>query len=302
MKRYNSLTTIQKELSPVTAVIGNFDGLHIGHLELINNALSLGKPVVAVTFDPHPATLIYPDSRKHLLSTPTQKMKLLSDAGIDGTVFIPFTKEFASQPPLEFADSLREQLRMKSLVIGEGFRFGKNRSGTTKFLTQELGKYGIKVKGVPTVEIGGCAVSSTRIRKSLESGDLQLAEQLLGRPYSVTGVVCHGLKLGRKLGFPTANIKADNLLPAMGVYAAWVFMDKKRYPAAVSIGQRTTLGIERQVEIEVHIIGFKGDIYGSFLRVELKKLMRVQKTFKTLKLLKEEIDKDIKNISTFLAL
>lgn len=283
--------------------IGVFDGVHIGHQALFSvlkaEARRLGGQAVALTFDQHPVGVLHPEREPLHINTLEQKLGLIRDTGIDAVIVGHFDETLAGLAPLEFVDGiLIGKLKCAGVVVGSSFRFGKARSGDISMLT-ELGiERGFRVVGVEPTTFHGAPVSSTRVRHVIEHGDVESAKSLLGRPFTILGSVVKGLQLGRKLGFPTANVKpADRqIVPPDGVYAVEAVLDEAtRLPAACSIGVRPTInGTERA--IEVMIGGFDGDLYDREIGVAFHHRLRDQEKFDDLERLKEQIGKDVETV------
>ncbi|MFT4214321.1 MAG: bifunctional riboflavin kinase/FAD synthetase [Microbacterium sp.] len=254
---------------PSIVVIGKFDGVHSGHRAVITrarvNAASSGARVVAVTFDRNPLSLLRPDLCPQALVSLDQKVALLADAGVDATLMLRFDEALAALPPREFVEHvLVDALGVVRVLVGDDFRFGHGGAGTPALLAEMGAEYGFEVDVVGDVQGGSRRVSSSWIRELLADGDVDGAARLLGRPHGVQGEVVHGLKRGRELGFPTANLSpdAEGFIPADGVYAGWLIdhgpavaptSATTRYPAAISVGTNPTFGdvVVRQVEAYV---------------------------------------------------
>jgi len=250
--------------------IGTFDGVHLGHREVIGGADTV------VTFEPHPLAVLAPDKLPKLLTPFAIRRDLIGELGVEELVVIPFDRDFSRKPAEEFIDEvLTGQLNAEQVSVGQNFHFGKDQGGTPDLLRAH-GEFDTRV--VPMVEVDGEPVSSTRIRKLVcEDGDMAAAAKLLGAPFSFEGEVVEGDKRGRELGMPTANIVPDpNLaVPANGVYAAW----SNGHPAAVNVGVRPTFDSDRGVLIEAYLLDFDGDLYGQTLRVAFIDRLRGEKRF-----------------------
>ncbi|MGB3587160.1 MAG: riboflavin biosynthesis protein RibF, partial [Tunicatimonas sp.] len=253
---------------------GTFDGVHIGHQKILNRLQELAKEVdgetVVLTFWPHPRLVLKGDeSSLKLLNTFEEKARLLEQVGIDHLVQIPFTEEFSQLSPDEYVQRiLVDQLGAKFLVIGYDHRFGRNRQGDFEYLLQNAPRFGFQVEEIPRQDIDDIGVSSTKIRQALETGDVATAHSYLGRYYDISGTVVDGDKIGRGLGFPTANISVEEkykLIPADGIYAVHVFLEEKQFGGMLYIGNRPTLAGKNKT-IEVNIFDFDQDIYGQQLR------------------------------------
>ena len=284
-----------KEGSVVT--IGVFDGVHQGHRQLIDRVRTLaagtGRISAVITFDPHPATVIRPDAAPKQLTDLDQKIELLAATGVDRTVIIHFDEKRAHESAEDFVDEiLLGCLDAKAVIVGKDFRFGHNRTGNVPLLTRMGAALGFDVDGVELFGVGGDVnpedpdanpVSSTKVRKALTEGDVAAATRMLGRPYQVRGVVGHGDKRGRKLGFPTANVEVPDriLLPADGVYAGWYRRpDGRRQAASLSIGRRPTFYENAKLSLlEAYVLDFEGDLYDERASVDLVARIRGQARF-----------------------
>ena len=288
------------QLSHAVVTSGTFDGVHIGHQKILKRVKerarqSNGQSVV-ITYWPHPRLVLFPeDNDLRLLSTIEERIEQLRSFGIDYLLIIPFTKEFARTSSRSFiTDVLVRAINTRVLVIGYDHRFGKNREGSFENLKARSAQYGFEVEEIPRQDVDDVAVSSTKIRKALEEGDIETANRYLGHPYSLTSVVVEGNRLGRTIGYPTANLAlpANNkLVPGNGVYAVWVKHDQEKHAGMMNIGLRPTVD-GKQVTLEVHILHFDRDIYGQTLTVEFVELLRQEQNFGSLEALKEQLAKD----------
>ncbi len=279
---------------------GTFDGVHLGHQhvlkQVVNIAKAYQKPSLLITFYPHPRLVINPnDTSIKLLSSIEEKAKNILDMGIDYVLVLSFTHEISQYSPEKFVqDILVSKLNVKCMVVGYDHRFGKNRSGGFAELTEFSTKYNFEVKEIPASEIDEIAVSSTRIRKAIANGNLNEATELLGKPYTLTGTVVEGQKLGRQLGYPTANIAIDEphkLIPPNGVYLGFVTIQNIKYKIMLNIGVRPTVDGTRQT-IEAHIIDFNEDIYDQKFTLYLVQFLREEIRFNGLEALKIQLQKD----------
>lgn len=277
--------------------IGTFDGVHIGHQEIIKRtkqaAKQMGGESVLITFDPHPRMVIHPDSWDlKLINAPKRKIDLIRKSGIDHLIVIPFTTKFAKMSSFEFIkEILVDKVGVKKIIVGYDHHFGKDRMGDFKSLDEIGRNLGFAVEEVSAQYVDGLAVSSTKIRKALNDGNIRLANNLLGYEYSICGKVVEGFKLGRKLGFPTANIEVDDklkLITANGVYACKVIWEENRFPGMGNIGVRPTLN-RKDLTIEVNIFDFDKEIYGDCLTVYWIDRIRDEIKFKDLDALKEQL-------------
>jgi riboflavin kinase/FMN adenylyltransferase len=263
--------------------IGTFDGVHLGHREVIRGADTV------LTFDPHPLAVIHPEATPKLIGTFTVKRDLIAGLGVDELVVIPFDKGFASQTAEEFVkDVLIDRLGAAQVSVGENFRFGKAARGTPEFL-QEHGEFETRV--VPLVEAAGETVSSSHIRGLVAAGEVGPAAEFLGGPFLFEGEVVPGDRRGRDLGVPTANLVPDEryVVPGHGVYAAWAH----GFPAAVNVGVRPTFETGRGLLVEAHLIGFDGDLYGETLRIAFIERLRGEKRFGSVDDLVAQMNRDV---------
>lgn len=307
MKIHQGLNAIQPIRNAVVT-IGTFDGVHIGHREILQRlkeiALKNNGETVVVTFWPHPRLVLFPDDDiLKLLSTFEEKAEILLNLGIDHLVAIPFTKEFSNLTSEQFTRRvLLDKIGTKRLVIGYDHRFGKNREGSFEHLKANEKEYGFKVEEISKQEIDNIAVSSTKIRKALEIGDVKTANSYLGQHYSLSGKVVEGNRIGRKIGFPTANIEIlekFKLVPADGVYAVKVSLEDRAYQGMLNIGNRPTIGDDKR-SIECNIFNFSADIYNSKIKVELIERVRAELKFDSVEQLKQQLEMDQLLVKSFL--
>ena len=283
--------------------VGNFDGLHVGHREILRivteRARARGGEAAVYTFEPHPRKVLRADVPPKLLTTLEQKLELIASEGVDVTVVEPFDREFARQSAVEFVrDVLYARLRPEEVYVGYDFRFGHDRERSMRTLTEMGPHLGFAVTIVPEVTVGGRDVNSTRIRELLAEGHVEDAGSLLGRPYAVRGRVVEGDRRGRTLGFPTVNLAPENeVLPAVGVYAGRLRRldagaGEAALPAVVNVGRRPTVKPDDPVLAEAHVIDWSGDLYGQ--RVELAFLhhLREERRFPDLEALRLQIGRD----------
>mgnify|MGYP002377229340 CR=1 FL=1 len=279
--------------------IGTFDGVHSGHRHILNQlkaeAQRITGETVIITFHPHPRKIVGQSHQVHLLNTIEEKIELLTNEGIDHLVVIPFDEAFAEQSAEAYIkDFLVSRIHPHTIIIGYDHRFGKNRTGNYLMLEHYAPELGFVVKEISKKVLNEVAVSSTRIRKALQEGDIIQANELLGYDYFFEGRVIKGNQLGRTLGYPTANLKIQNeekLLPANGVYAVQVKAGNSMYKGMMNIGFRPTVGGKR-LAIEVNIFDFDQDIYDTTLRVYVKHFLRAEQKFKGLDALKIQLGQD----------
>lgn len=274
---------------------GMFDGVHEGHARLMRTANELAAlhdlTSVVYTFSSHPMATFAPDRVPPQLETRSEKVRTIAQLGVDVAVLRPFDRAYAALSPEEFVRSFAEALHPRHVVIGFNYSFGCKGAGKAEDMIR-LGKaFGFETHVVPEVQIGGLPVSSTRIRAAVGEGDMEEAERLLGRPYALCGVVEHGKQLGRRLDFPTANLRWDRskALPPKGVYAALAFVRGAWYMAAVNIGEHPTAPGGRMT-VEANLIGYEGgEFYGCHMRLLLCRRLRAEKKFDSLEALREEV-------------
>jgi riboflavin kinase/FMN adenylyltransferase len=289
------------EFRNAVITIGTFDGVHAGHRYIIAQlqeaARQCGGETVIITFDPHPREVLQPKPHNiRLLTTLPEKIALLERAGIDHLVVVPFTKAFSEMPAISYLeDFLIKRFRPHTIIIGYDHRFGHNREGGLELLESEQQKYGFQLIEIPKQVVHDLTVSSTKIRNSLQEGDVKLANELLGYTYFLSGTVCHGDKMGRQLGYPTANLKlADErkLIPAEGIYAVLAAVNgEKPLPAVMSIGFRPTFN-GTDLRLEVHIFDFNKEIYDQELTVSFIDYIRTNMKFEKIEELVQQMDKD----------
>ncbi len=296
MKIYYNLDDFET-LSNAIVTSGTFDGVHLGHQKILQilretSKKSNGESVV-ITFWPHPRMVVSQDSQAlKLLSTIDEKIQLLENQGVEHLLVIPFTREFSELSSEEFVKKiLIERIGTKKMVIGYDHRFGRNREGSFEYLKENTSKFKIEIEEIPRQEIDHLTISSTKIRQSLIEGNIQSANELLGRNYSFSGVIVKGRQLGRTIGFPTANVMVSELyklIPANGVYAVKTFVRGHWYFGMMNIGNRPTVdGIGRTQE--VNIFDFDDDIYGENMTVEIVEYIRQEQKFNGLDELKTQI-------------
>jgi riboflavin kinase / FMN adenylyltransferase len=274
--------------------VGNFDGVHRGHAALLSAAQVLGRPVVAVTFDPHPLVLLAPEKYQPPLTTVAERTRLLHRVGADHVVVLQTTPELLALSPDDFFERIvGRALGARGMVEGFNFRFGRDRAGSNDTLRALCRAAGIEFREVPAFTLGGRPVSSSRVREALVTGDVAGAAELLDRPYRVTGTVGTGARRGRALGFPTANLeRVETILPADGVYAVAVETGAGRFAGAAHIGPNATFG-EQARTLEVHLLDFAGDLYGQSLSVDFIARLRGTQKFAGVDALVEQMKRDV---------
>ncbi len=298
MRLLRSLENLPDHLRKGAVTIGNFDGVHRGHARLVERLLvkahEVGGPAIVFTFDPHPVRLLRPDAAPPPLTWTDRKAQLLDELGVTAIVAYPTDEALLQLTPEDFFRTIVQQkLAARAMVEGPNFFFGHNRAGNIDTLARLCAAAEVSLEIVQPVKIGDDFVSSSRVRAAIQAGDVDLARQLLTRPYRVRGMVTHGAGRGQKLGFPTANLEAiDTLLPAQGVYAARALAVAGNWPAAVNIGPNPTFG-EQATKVEVHLIGFEGSLYGQPLEVEFLSRLRSIRPFESIEALKAQLARDI---------
>jgi riboflavin kinase/FMN adenylyltransferase len=279
------------EPRPRRLAIGTFDGVHLGHREVIRGADTV------LTFDPHPLAVIHPEALPKLITPHSVKRDLIAGLGVEELVTVPFDRDFASHSADWFVDEvLVRQLGATHVSVGENFRFGKGAKGDHELLTAHDE---FETRVVPLVEVGGETISSTQIRGLLAAGEVRKAADFLGGPFLLEGEVVAGDQRGRELGVPTANVVPDDryAFPGHGIYAAWAH----GHPAAVSVGVAPTFETGRGVLIEAHLIDFDGDLYGETLRIAFVERLRGEKRFESAEALKAQMAKDIEMAKSLVA-
>jgi riboflavin kinase/FMN adenylyltransferase len=281
------ITDLKEITTPFTRsviTLGNFDGLHLGHQELIRKVIRRAKETgahsIVVTFRPHPLKILAPEKCPPLISIYEEKIKLFEKLGIDVLVKIPFTLEFAKMSPGDFVkDILCDMLGAKEIFVGFNYRFGRGREGNISTLKALGERLGFTVREVEQVSLDGEVISSTKIRRLLRDGEVEHAARLLGRTYTITGIVVRGDGRGKDLGFPTANIAPKHsIIPADGVYAVRLFVRDKFYDGIANIGMRPTFD-KNVLTVEVHVFDFNEDIYGEEISLYFIRKIRDEKKF-----------------------
>ena len=298
MKIIRTLDEIKEKLSNPVVTIGNFDGVHLGHREIFrqvkNAATALGGVSVVITFVPHPLKVLAPHGSFRLITTYAEKEALIEASGVDYLVTITFSKEFAAISAEAFVrDILVQRIGMKKLIIGYDYAFGRNREGDVNLLRRLGSELDFSVEMLEQIGNGETVFSSSAVRTLIEDGEVEKVVPLLGRYFSVRGRVVHGLHRGRQLGFPTANIEADDeLLPKEGVYAAKVEYGGQNYDGACNIGYNPTFK-GGKLTVEVNIFDFDGDLYDRYLRIYFVKRIRGDREFPNVDSLRQAIARDV---------
>ena len=284
--------------APVALAVGNFDGVHLGHAELLRRLADAASRRVLVptvlSFEPHPREFFAPDAAPARLSTLREKLELLSEAGVEQTMICPFNAAFAALSADEFIEQvLVGALRVGHLIVGDDFRFGRGRTGDFALLQAAGQRHGFTVEAMGSVTVDGERVSSSGVRRALAAGDMERAARLLGRPYVIDGQVVHGQKLGRQIGFATANLRIKhNPLPMTGVFAVEVGgLGETPLPGVANLGMRPTVGGTRPL-LEAHLFDFARDIYGAHISVRFVHKLRDEQRFPNFDALKAQIAAD----------
>jgi len=302
MQVYHNLDDIP-QFRGLVLTQGIFDGVHQGHSKVLESVVKEAQnscmESMLLTFFPHPRLVLYPeDNDLRMLNSLDEKTALVEACGIDHMLILPFTPEVAALSPLDFIRGLLvNKLNVSTMIVGYDHRFGKNREGSFADLLQYGEMLNFQVKEIPAGEIDNIAISSTCIRKALLSGDLLQANQLLGHPFTLSGKVVHGKKLGQTLGFPTANVEVEDpykLIPATGVYAVRAHLPSGVYGGAMNIGYNPTIP-GKGFTIEAHLFGFSENIYEIAIRFELISYLRPEYTFDNVEDLKQQIAQDCEN-------
>ncbi len=291
----------------VMATIGFFDGVHLGHRFLIDEvkaaAAQRGLPSAVITFPTHPRSVLQQAYQPRLLNSFADKLRLLATTGVDYCIVLDFTEALSQLSAEAFLRILATQWRVKGLVIGYDHRFGHDRRDGFEQYVEYGQRWGIEILKAAAFDAGHTAVSSSEIRRLVQEGKVERAAQLLTYAYHISGRIVSGYKVGRTLGFPTANIQPDDpmqLLPGIGVYAVWVEVAGQRYKGMLYIGSRPTLDNGTQLSIEVHILHFSGDIYNDPIRVSFAHFVRGDEKFDSLEALKAQLMRDREEVDQLL--
>ena len=298
MREITDITTFTTQ-QPTVLTIGTFDGVHLGHQKIVERVVTTARQegllATVFTFFPHPRMVVQHDKGLKLIHTLEEKKQLLQQLGVDLLVVQPFNEAFAQLTAEEFVSTiLVQRLNVKKVIIGYDHRFGRNRTANIDDMRLFGEKYGFAVEEISVQEVDEVSVSSTKIREALNKGDVTTAEHYLGTPYSITGTVIHGLKLGRTLGYPTANIQVTEdykLIPKDGVYAVYSYIGARKVYGMMSIGKNPTIE-GKGSSIEVYFFDFNGDLYDQKLTIEFVQYLREEQKFATIDLLKKQLQDD----------
>lgn len=306
MEIIRDIDKIPEDLTGGVITIGNFDGVHLGHRKIFRKIVEEAErkkvKSVVITFDPHPQKVMHPEKRPFFLLTPlNEKLDLISSCGVDAVILITFSVEFAGMTAETFVeDILWGKLRLNTLFVGYDYVFGRGRNGNAQFLRAYGEKCGFQVKVIGAVKRSGMISSSTNIRLSILDGNVKLASDMLGQPYNVSGTVVKGYRRGTGIGYPTANIKSEKVIPATGVYAILAELDGIRHQGVLNIGCNPTFG-NKEISAEVHLLDFKGDIYGKTVTILFIDRLRDEIRFKGPEELARQIKKDIERARKILS-
>ncbi|MDQ3929123.1 MAG: bifunctional riboflavin kinase/FAD synthetase [Chloroflexota bacterium] len=298
----------QRQPTPAVLTIGSFDGVHLGHQALISNVVQSARArnvaAVALTFEPSPREVLRPDLPLSYLTRLPRKLELLGNLGLDETIVVPFTQELSRVQAPDFIAWLRQYLPFVEMWEGEGFALGHGRTGNTEVLARLGDEMGYTLQISPLVQLEGEPVSSTRVRQAVAEGDVEKATRLLGRPYGVPGLVVHGSKRGRELGYPTANLDTptNQAIPADGVYASWCVRPAtgETLPSLTSVGIRPMFENDVRL-VEVYILDYSADLYGETLATQFVRYLRPQQRFDSLEAFIAQMRQDEANARALLA-
>jgi riboflavin kinase / FMN adenylyltransferase len=303
VKIIRATNELKAEGKKVCLAIGFFDGVHLGHQQIIRQTISDARQhdaiAVVLTFDRHPNSVVAADRVPPLIYSLPQKLRAIESLGVDALLLIQFDKKFSEQTGEEFIRSLSSDFgKIHSICVGADFVFGHKRSGDVALLKKLGTELNFSVHGLSAVSLDGQVVSSTRIREAIRAGDFDAASQMLGRTYAISGRVVEGDRLGHKLGFPTANLDATNLiLPPNGVYSASAKLKGQFYRVALNIGLRPTVATGKpQLRVEAHLLDFDGKLYGEDLEVEIGEKLRDERKFASPTELREQIARDVAEV------
>jgi riboflavin kinase/FMN adenylyltransferase len=284
---------------PTVLTLGVFDGLHLGHQlivrTVVERAHAVGAVPTVITFDPHPRSVLHPESSPPLLQTLDQKVEGFGVLGIEQTIVVRFTEEFSRIRAEDFlADVVKDRLQAREVYLGRGFAFGHNREGNIELLRRVGQDLDFVAGEVPEVRLRGQRVSSSKIRELLAGGRVNLARRMLGRPYGVEGRVIRGKERGHTLGFPTANLYPQNrVIPAKGVYVTGTLIDGQWRRSVTNVGTRPTFETATEPSVETFVMNWSGDLYGDVIRVRFLYRLRDEKKFDSLESLKAQVEKDV---------
>ncbi len=298
---------LPSDLPPSILTVGVFDGIHIGHQEILKKIVSRSRTTSStaglLTFSPHPRKIIASEDAPPSLQTTKQKTEMLGNAGIDLLIRISFTRRLSLYTPEKFLEKILFHPQIKEIYVGSNFRFGHRRTGNFELLKGMGDTHGIHVGMIKRIKLNGHRVSSTLIRKAVRDGDLRSATHMLGRPYQISGTIIRGEGRGQKLGFPTANIKVDNeLIPLSGVYVTVSEVNGLKYPSVTNVGYRPTVqtpATHDQPVVESHLLEHSTNLYGLPIQTDFLTRVRPERKFDSLDSLQLQIDKDVKTATAY---
>ncbi len=301
MEVIHSISNYQPK-RPSILTIGTFDGVHIGHQKIIRDLVSKAKEedlcALVLTFFPHPRMVLQKDTQLKMIDTLEEKRQLLESLGVEILIVQPFTLEFSRLTAIEYTrDILVNGLNISKLIIGYDHRFGRNREATVEDLKHFGLDYDFSVEEIPAQDIASIAVSSTKVRNAISAGEIKKANQYLGRPFSLCGSIVKGDKIGRKIGYPTANLdikETYKLRPQNGVYLVQSHLNNQKYFGMMNVGKRPTVS-GKQIQTEIYFFDFDGDLYGNKLKIELLEKIRDEQKYDSLESLVEQLGVDKKN-------
>src|SRR5437764_6813900 len=300
METVRSISELSKLRGPLFLAIGVFDGMHLGHQAVIStsaeHARSVNGTPVVLTFDPHPEKVLRPQAAPHLLTATEHKIGLIRDLGVGHLLIIAFDRQFAATEPEDFVKQLVKHSKpLREICVGHEWSFGKNRRGNLGLLKKLGAQFDFEVVGIPPVTMNGELVSSTAIRHAVQTGDLRKTAAMLGREYTILGTVVRGDDLGKKIGFPTANLSAHNeQFPPNGVYFAQAMLEGSVYPGVVNLGYRPTVSTSKSERVlEIHLFDFDRDLYGLHLEVRFIRYLRPEQKFENVDALVRQIELDV---------
>ncbi len=301
METLHSISELGHLRGPLFLAIGVFDGVHLGHQAVISTSTrhvrSAGGTPVVITFDPHPLKVLRPHNAPHLLTATQHKIALIRDLGVEHLLVINFDKKFAATPPENFIEQLVAHSKpLREICVGHEWSFGKDRSGNLDLLKKLGAQFHFDVVGIPPVKVNGTVVSSTAVRQAIERGDFATAAAMLGRDYTILGTVVPGDKLGKKLGYPTANLSAHSeQFPPNGVYLAEAWIHGVLYHGVVNLGYRPTVSSGKSERVlEIYLLDFDRDIYGEDVEVRFTRYLRPERKFDSLEDLVRQIELDVR--------
>jgi riboflavin kinase/FMN adenylyltransferase len=308
MQVLRSIEELQSLRGPIFAAIGVFDGVHRGHQAVISTSAAHARgengTAVVITFDPHPVKVLRPNNAPHLLTATKHKIELIRALGVEHLLVIEFNRAFANTPPEKFVEQLVAYCKpLREICVGHEWSFGKNRAGNLELLQRLGAQHAFNVIGIAPVRVNGEIVSSTAIRAAVEKGDFARATAMLGRDYTILGTVKEGAHLGRKIGFPTANLSAHSeQFPPNGVYATEAKLDGALLRGVANVGYRPTVASDKPERlVELHIFNLDRDIYGHDIEVRFVKYIRPEQKFKDVAALADQIARDVEQAKTELS-